>query len=402
MATMLTIPPGNENGVVQTWLRKDGEFVKAGEPVLVVETDKVAVEVEAPVDGTLAILVPEGTRVAVGEPLGRIGAGEQAPAATASPKQSNGAATVAVLREDGVPIASPLARRMAHDLGLNLLHIRGSGPGGRIIKDDVVQAAARKPEPVQPAPAPQMAPPPQPVSPQPAPAPAPAIAAAPMSGMRKAIAEQMERSARTTAHVTLVATVDMTDAYALYERLRPAIQKHYNTKLTLTHLFLKAVARALELHPKLNGHLSGDGLHLSKEVHLGVAVALEDGLVVPVLRHANTLSLGAIAAQSNRLAEQARAGTIPREAASGATFTVTNLGAYGIDAFTPIINVPEIAILGIGSASEQPAVRDGQLCIRRLATLSLAFDHRATDGATAAKLLSEIRAILEDPDLLIV
>ena len=400
MATMLTIPPGNENGVVQTWLRKDGEFVKAGEPVLVVETDKVAVEVEAPVDGTLAILVPEGTRVAVGEPLGRIGAGEQASAA-ASAQKSNGAATVAVLREDGVPIASPLARRMAHDLGLNLLHIRGSGPGGRIIKDDVVQAAARKPEPAQPAPQPAPAQQPAP-QPQVAPQPAPAIAAAPMSGMRKAIAEQMERSARTTAHVTLVATVDMTDAYALYERLRPAIQKHYNSKLTLTHLFLKAVARALELHPKLNGHLSGDGLHLSKEVHLGVAVALEDGLVVPVLRHANTLSLGAIAAQSNRLAEQARAGTIPREAASGATFTVTNLGAYGIDAFTPIINVPEIAILGIGSASEQPAVRDGQLCIRRLATLSLAFDHRATDGATAAKLLSEIRAILEDPDLLVV
>lgn len=400
MATMLTIPPGNENGVVQTWLRKDGEFVKAGEPVLVVETDKVAVEVEAPVDGTLAILVPEGTRVAVGEPLGRIGAGEQAPTA-ASPKQSNGAATVAVLREDGVPVASPLARRMAHDLGLNLLHIRGSGPGGRIIKDDVVQAAARQPAPAQPTPQPapvqQPAPPPQ-IAPQPA----PAIAATPLSGMRKAIAEQMERSARTTAHVTLVATVDMTDAYALYERLRPAIQKHYNAKLTLTHLFLKAVARALELHPQLNGHLTGDGLHLSKEVHLGVAVALEDGLVVPVLRHANTLSLGAIAAQSHRLAEQARAGTIPREAASGATFTVTNLGAYGIDAFTPIINVPEIAILGTGAVSEQPAVRDGQLCIRRLATLSLAFDHRATDGATAARLLSEIRSILEDPDLLIV
>ncbi len=233
------------------------------------------------------------------------------------------------------------------------------------------------------------------VPPAPAVAPAPARAI-PFIGMRQVIAERMTESLRTMAQVTLTTEVDVSELVKLREQVKTRFD------LTYTDLIVKTVTAALREHPLLNSTLVGDEIQFLAEMHIGVAVALEDGLIVPVVRHADRLSLREIAQETRRLAEAARAGTLTVDEATGSTFTITNLGMYGVDISTPVINPPEVAILGVGRIIEKPAVFQGEIVKRSMMALSLTFDHRIVDGAPAAAFLKTLAGLLEKPYLLFV
>jgi pyruvate dehydrogenase E2 component (dihydrolipoamide acetyltransferase) len=272
-------------------------------------------------------------------------------------------------------LASPMARRLAKEHGVDLAEVTGTGSGGRITEKDVlafVEAREKAPPPAAPA------------------------RAIPFIGMRQMIAERMTQSLQTMAQVTIHAEVDATELVRLREQLKEEFD------LTYTDLLVKAVAKALKVHPILNAALVGDEIHLLGEIHIGVAVALEEGLLVPVVRDAARKTLQEIAQETRRLAQGAREGTLTVDEVTGSTFTVTNLGAYGVDGFTPIINPPEVAILGVGQIVDKPAIHDGQIVPRSIMVLSLTIDHRIVDGAPGAEFLRTVREILESPYRLLV
>jgi pyruvate dehydrogenase E2 component (dihydrolipoamide acetyltransferase) len=214
--------------------------------------------------------------------------------------------------------------------------------------------------------------------------------------MRQTIAERMTQSLHTMAQLTIHTEVDATDLVRLREQLKEEFD------LTYTDLLIKAVAKALKAHPILNAALVGDEIHLLQEIHIGMAVALEDGLLVPVVRDADKKTLQEIAQETRRLAQGAREGTLTVDEVTGSTFTVTNLGAYGVDGFTPIINPPEVAILGVGRIVDKPAIHDGQIVRRSIMMLSLTIDHRIVDGAPGAQFLRTVKQLLESPYRLLV
>jgi pyruvate dehydrogenase E2 component (dihydrolipoamide acetyltransferase) len=218
--------------------------------------------------------------------------------------------------------------------------------------------------------------------------------------MRKAIAKQMTRSARTAPHVTITMEIDMTDAVRMRDHLLPEIEKSAGVRLSLTHLFLKAVSVALEEHPMLNSRWTDEGIYQFDQVNLGIAVAVADGLIVPVLRAASSLDLAGLVKQSTRLTQRARERTLGQEELSGGTFTVSNLGIHGVEAFTPIINPPETAILGVGRCAQRPVVVNDELAVRWTTLLSLSFDHRVVDGVQAAEFLTRVKDILEQPSVM--
>jgi pyruvate dehydrogenase E2 component (dihydrolipoamide acetyltransferase) len=279
-------------------------------------------------------------------------------------------------------LASPMAKSLAREHGLDLAQIKGSGPGGRITESDVenvIESRQRAPE-------------------------APALAAAPpagarvipFTGTRLMIAQRLSESLQTMAQVTASTEVDVTEMV----KMRAQVKKKFD--LTYTDILIKAVTLALKEHPLLNSTQVGDEIHLLEEYHIGVAVALEDGLIVPVVRNADKLTLQEIAKETRRLAEAARAGELNVDEVTGSTFTITNLGMYGIDTSTPIVNPPEVAILGVGRIIEKPAVFQGEITRRSLMGLSLTFDHRIVDGAPAASFLVTLTGLLESPYLLFV
>jgi pyruvate dehydrogenase E2 component (dihydrolipoamide acetyltransferase) len=265
-------------------------------------------------------------------------------------------------------LATSAAKKLAQEHGVNLAEVRGTGPGGRITEQDVlafVEARARVP--------------------------APPARIIPFVGMRQVIAENMVSSLQTMAQVTLHMEVDATELVKLREQLKADFD------LTYTDLLVKAVATALKRHPGLNATLIGDEIHLLEPIHVGVAVALQDGLIVPVLRDADKRTLPEIAQETRRLAQGARDGSLAVDEVTGGTFTITNLGAYGVDGFTPIINPPEVAILGVGRIVEKPAIHEGQVTRRSLMELSLTIDHRIVDGAPGADFLRTVKQLLESP-----
>ena len=270
--------------------------------------------------------------------------------------------------EDARLKASPLARRLAKEHGLELSAIVGSGPDGRIVRDDVLQASAAAPSTpsVVETAIPQQA-----------------TEVIPMSGIREIIAERMSLSVQTNASVTLHTEVDATAFVELRGMLNDKLQAR-EVSLTYTDLLVKVVANALREHPRLNATLTDEGIHLLQEINIGVAVALEDGLVVPVVRNADKERLSEISAQVRGFAERARGNQLTPSELQGGTFTITNLGNFGIDAFTPIINPPESAILGVGRILKKPVVDNDEIVVRSMLTLSLTFDHRVVDGAPAA------------------
>jgi pyruvate dehydrogenase E2 component (dihydrolipoamide acetyltransferase) len=374
-----------EAGTLLQWLKPDGSPVRAGEAIYIVESDKAEQEVEAFDSGILRIppgspppgsKVPVGTLLAYilqpGEPMPVAGT-PTAPAPAVPAPASRAAAPAAggarAPGRDG-PRASPRARRVARQLGVDWRALAGSGRTGRIVERDVRTATGVTA--------------------------APAARVVPLRSVRRVIAERMAVSARTVAPVTLTTEADAT---ALVQ-LRDALAAAPPTVPSYTDLIVKLVADALGEHPALNASLVGDAIVQHAAVHVGVAVDTERGLLAPVLRDAATKPLRQLAAESAALAAAARAGTIGPDALRGGTFTVTNLGMYDIDAFTPIVNLPECAVLGVGRIVARPVLAGEDppaIAVRRMLTLSLTFDHRLVDGAPAARFLQRVKQLVEAP-----
>ncbi len=361
-----------EEGIVVAWFKREGAQVQEGENLLEVQLAKVSYDIPAPVSGTLyRVLAPRDAVIRQGQVLALIlRPGEEAPAEAKAAVVGAAAAAGSAAAVAAPPArevrASPAARRLAKEHGIDLATVRAAAADGRITESDVQAAIAARAEA------------------------RPARTEA-LSPMRKIIARRMMESLRTSAQLTLTSEADVTELVGLRERLK----QEYD--VTYTDLIVKAAARALAAHPRLNARWSGDDLELPTEVNIGLAVSTDQGLIVPVVKDVSGKSLPEIAAETKRLAEKARAGTLTEQELTGGTFTVTNLGMYGIDAFTPIINPPEVAILGVGRIVARPAPRDGGLEWRQMLTLSLTFDHRAVDGAPAAEFLQTVRTYLEQP-----
>ncbi len=433
-------------GTVAEWHIPDGGEVKAGEMVYRLETEKIEFEVEAEAAGTVRHLVSEGTTLVPGSVVAYIlAAGEAMPAGAPAP--APGPAATSTARAPAPPTAalaggtapsSPLARRLAHEAGIDIASLRGSGPGGRVTEADVLAAKAAPAAATPPPPAAgheviaspvarrlaeelrielstvtgtgpggritkedveAAAAAPKPGTPRPA-GPA-AGTSVPVRGMRKVIAERMHASLREMAQLTMGMEVSMDDAVKLRTQL-VAEWEPEGVRPSYTDLVICAVAKALRQHPLLNARFGEKEIELVGEVHVGMAVALDDGLVVPVIRNADGLSLKEIAAESTRLATAARAGKLGLDEMAGGTFSVTALGMAGVDFFTPIVNPPNVAILGVGRIHD--AVRwEGDRPVRaQTMTLSLTIDHRAVDGAPGAAFLGTVRDLLEAPYRLLV
>lgn len=383
-----------EEGTVLKWLKAEGEPVAKGEPLLEVMTDKVNVVVDSPGSGMLRrVVVGEGATVPVKTLLAYIAEpdevlpGATPTVATPLPEAPNAFKTLAVANvQDENPRElkiSPAARRVAREHGLTevqMAGIKGSGPGGRIVEDDVRSYLQRLEN---------------------APSTIPGRTV-PVTGLRKTIAERMSRSKRTVADVTLGAEVDVTEATKLRDQLVGEWEGKTGLRVSFTDIVIKAAARALAEHPKLNSSLGDDGIVLHGEINVGVAVAVDDGLVVPVIRRADQKTLLDIVRTTRELSERARSGGLSVQDVTGGTFTVTNLGMFGVGFFTPIINHPEAAILGVGKIVRRVILENGHPVERPEMSLSLSFDHRIVDGVPAAQFLSRIKELLANPHLLFV
>ncbi|MGH7880815.1 MAG: dihydrolipoamide acetyltransferase family protein, partial [Candidatus Binataceae bacterium] len=370
-----------------------------------VETEKVLYEVEAPASGTLAAWTHEegaivecGGVVALiatpGEDLaalaGRYAGSAARSAASASIAIATAPATAgngetADVNADGRRAVSPVARKLAAQLGVDLGRVIGTGPGGRVTREDV-EGAARNPAMRTAAAsgngAPQMT---LPTAVDNSSAVAkPRLRGTPMRGMRKTIAARMQQSLRETAQLTISSEADVTAAVELRSRLMREFD------FTYTDLMIHGVARALARHPRMNSRLADDAIISLAEINIGMAVALDEGLIVPVIRAADRKDLRAIALETKELGERARSGRLKLEDVGGGTFTITNLGAFGVDVFTPILNLGEAGILGVGRIVEKPAVYRGEIVRRSMVALSLTFDHRIIDGAPAAAFLQTV------------
>lgn len=378
-----------QEGTLVEWLRPDGARVAKGEPIYRLETDKVSLEVEAPATGILQQVVAPGTVVPVNGLLGRILAEDETPPPV--PAGAEGAARAAGAVAAGPPApppaapeeirASPAARRLARELGVDLAAVAATARGGRIREADVQAFAARA---AAPRPAGDGA------------APAAARQVRPLAGRRRVIAERMHRSLQQMAQLTISQQVDVTECVRLREQLLQ-LWAADGLRPTYTDFVLRAAALALREHPDLNATLEDDGLVLHDAIDIGLAVDAPEGLIVPVLRGVDRLSLREVARASADLAERARANRLAPDDVQGGTFTVTTLGALGIDFFTPIVNPPQVAILGIGRVFPQLALEAGRVVERHALYLNLSFDHRALDGAPAARFLNRVKALLELP-----
>jgi pyruvate dehydrogenase E2 component (dihydrolipoamide acetyltransferase) len=440
-----------EKGKIIEWLKQEGDAVAKGEPLVVIETDKVITEVESPVDGVvLKIAVAAEEERPIGSPLVLLGSadeqlseadiqqllGDDAAAAPAAPPvpapvPTPAAPPRAAAAGERVKI-SPIARKLCDELGIDPGTVTGTGPGGRITREDVQKAAQAAPAPVaaervkispvarklceemgvDPAAVTGTGPgsritrddvlkAAEAAKAAPAAAAAPMVAGGtvPLRGMRGRVAERMFQSWNTIPRVTEVMLVDMNATVSFRQAMLVQWEQQYGVRISLNDLITKAVAAALRRHPRLNATLVDQEVHLHESVNVGVAVNLDEGLIVPVIADADRKDLGQIARESRELAEKARAVPMrlsPDEVNNG-TFTITNLGTTGIDLFTPIINPPQVAILGVGMVQRRPVVVGDALAIRPSVYLCLVFDHRAVDGVPAANFLQELQRLFEKP-----
>ena len=423
-------------GTVSKWLKKVGDEVKEGEPLFEVETDKLTNTIESSASGVLRhIFVEEGTTVPLFGKLAIIAAADEdisallggaAPAAAAAPEAAAAPAPAAPARAAGERIiAAPAAKKLAKELGIDLALVTGTGPNGRITLDDVKNY---KPAPAAPvveeAPKTKASPLAAAVAKdlgidlekigakdrvlaedslhylestrEKAAEEAPREEVVPMNGMRKAIARNMLNSHMTSPTVTANLSVDMSAMKGYREQL-----KAKEIKVSYTDLLVKFIAKALTEFPLLNCSVEDNKIIYKHYVNMGVAVALDNGLVVPNVTDADKKSLTEISKEIKELAKLAREGGLPMEKLQGGTFTITNLGMYGVESFTPIINQPEVAILGVTTMEDRAVVRNGEIVIRPMMTLSLTFDHRVVDGSVAAEFLQRVKALLENPALML-
>jgi pyruvate dehydrogenase E2 component (dihydrolipoamide acetyltransferase) len=403
-----------EKGKVIEWLKQEGQTVSKGEPLLVVETDKVVTEVEAPADGivlkilvqpdeerpigaTLALLAAPGEALSEADMRQLLAAETPSVAALAVPAASVASPpSAAPMRDTGERVKiSPIARKLAEELGIDTASLQGSGPGGRITKEDVLRVAEAGQAAPPAAPAPVAAG--SPVTSVPAATRLSVSRTVPLTGMRGRVAERMLQSWNTIPRVTEVMQVDMSATVAFREAMLGQWEQQYGLRISLNDMITKAVATALARHPRLNATLVGQEVRLHDSVNIGVAVNLDEGLIVPVICHADQKELGQLARESRELAERARLGRLQLPDISDGTFTITNLGTTGIDLFTPIINPPQVAILGVGMVQRRPVVVGDALAIRPSVYLCLVFDHRALDGVPAANFLQEVQRLLGKP-----
>ena len=406
---LLQLSPSMDDGTVTTWLKKEGDQVEEGEELYEVESDKVSAPVKSPATGIVhQLTVKEGENVQVGAMLAILalpGEKLEAPAAVDQAESTAAAAPASVVApvsaapspepsasRSGRIFVSPRARRVAKELGVDPTTLTGTGPGGRVLERDVV--AASKAVPAAPV---------APVAPAPAAVPMPgAFDAVRLAGMRKAIAERMHHSKSTTAPVTLTSEVDMSEVAKLRSQINTEWESKFNIRVSYTDVIVRAVTKALGEHPAVNASLVDQEIRRHKDINVGVAVALDEGLIVPNIPNADQKSLLEISTTVRDLAGKARDGSLSHTEVTGGTFTITNLGTYGVEAFTPIINYPECAILGVGRIADRAVVRDGEIVIRPTMWLSLTFDHRIVDGAPAAQFLARVQNLLESPYLLFV
>jgi pyruvate dehydrogenase E2 component (dihydrolipoamide acetyltransferase) len=396
MAVKVVMPQFDEtmrSGKIVAWMKKEGEKVNKGEPIAQVETQKLTVEIEAPDNGILAkILAKEGDDIPILQTIAIIALpGEslkvespsreieltQAERKIEKPEE----APTDILEEPEmvnarVPI-SPLARKLAREHGIDLAKIKGSGPGGRISREDVM----REIEESKTTAAPELH----------------YSKVMPISKIRKTIAERMSYSAKNAPQVTVTVEADLSEIVRLRERILSGIEAETGIRLSYTDLLVKAAAVALRQEPMLNSRFDGDVIRLIEEINIGVAVEVPEGLIVPVVRDADKKTLAQIARSTKQLVDGARDGKLSSSELTGGTFTITNLGPFGVDVFTPLINPPETAILGVGKIADKPMASDGKVEIRPMMYLSLSFDHRVIDGALAARFLQRIKQILEHP-----
>ena len=421
-----------EAATVVEWLKREGERVEKGEPLLTVETDKVTVEVESPASGVLAgVRAVPGQVVPVTEVIAYIlQPGEEL---SESASQQIGRLADLPLPLSSAP-ATPVAQRLAAAAGVDLSAVQGTGLRGRVTKVDVMAAAAPPPGKVRATPAARRSAREQEVdlqtiagsgprgrvqaadvAPSPSqgegrgegPAPSPDLGrgeavVVPLAGMRRMIAERMTASYREAPHITFTVRVDMSGFEQVRAQFNAKAQVTGQPRASVTALIVKAVAWALKRHPYLNSTLDGDEIHLLPEVNVGVAVALEEGLIVPVVHDADRKSVGEIAAEVHGLTARARQGRLAPADVAGGTFTVSNLGPFGIEQFTAIINLPQAAILAVGATQQEAVVgEDGQVVARPVMRMTLSADHRIVDGAVAARFLSDLREALEAPALIL-
>lgn len=388
MAISVVMPAlemAQETGKLISWLKKEGDPVVKGEPLLEIETDKAVMEIESPADGVLAGLKAQaGAEVPVGRTIAWIVRPGESPPIEEVPAESGRKITAAVasLQASGTPLSttqgasqnlkiSPKARRLASERGVNLNDVRGTGPGGEILASDILAAVESKST-------------------------ASAIIPRSMSAISRLMAERTAESWKTVPHFFLTREVD---AEALNERRRhlgPEIEKSHAAKLTHTDLLVAVVARVLRKHPLMNASWIGESIRENPEIHIGVAMAVEGGVVAPVIRNADKANLGEIAAQRRDLTERARSGKLrPADIANG-TFTISNLGMFGVDAFTAIIIPPQAAMLAVGAIADRVVAVDGRPAVRPTMTLTLSSDHRVVDGARAAEFMRELVQAIAD------
>lgn len=430
MAITVKVPALGESlvdAVVGTWLKTEGEAVSTGETILELETDKVNLDVTADSDGVLSkIIAHEGDVVEVGASLAEIepGAGVAAPAETGKQEQAavnENAAPEPEKQEaaagGGIAVrATPVVQRLAEEHGIDLYSIQGSGPDGRITRDDVMMARAQAQASA--APTPPSAPAPSAVSPAPTSLPA---AAQPQSSgktapaaevadrtervrltrRRQTIAKRLVEAQQTAAMLTTFNEVDMTAIMDLRKRRKDAFKEAHGVNLGFMSFFTKAIVGALKAFPDVNSELDGDDLVLKKFYDIGIAVGTDAGLVVPVVRDADSKSFAGIEQDIRNLATRARDGKLGLEELQGGTFTITNGGVYGSLLSTPILNTPQVGILGMHNIVQRPVAIDGEVVIRPMMYIALSYDHRVVDGATSVQFLVKVKELLEDPETLL-
>jgi pyruvate dehydrogenase E2 component (dihydrolipoamide acetyltransferase) len=424
--TMEALSPTMEEGRLVKWLKNEGDTVAKGDVLAEVETDKAVMELTARGDGVLrARLAGEGDTRPVGDLLAVIGAPDEnidaliktkAPAVAVTPSEPSAPPKEAppVSQPAPAPVAqqppapppssptsgngggrarsSPLARRLASERGLDLGQLHGSGPGGRVIRRDIEAAAAAPASAAAAAPATRPAPS------------APRSTAAgdfediPLTQIRKTIARRLAESNGPIPTFFLTADFDLTSVRELRTRM---IALGDEFKVSYNDILLKAFATALSQHPEVNAHWMGDSIRHHHRVHLGMAVAVEDGLITPIIADADRKRISEIARESRELAKRARERKLAPEEYTGATATVSNLGMFGIDEFTAIINPPEVAIFAVGAVGDVPVVIDGELAVRTRVRITMSCDHRAVDGATGARFMQSLRRLIENPLMLV-
>ncbi|HVS20357.1 MAG TPA: pyruvate dehydrogenase complex dihydrolipoamide acetyltransferase [Pyrinomonadaceae bacterium] len=430
MATQIVMPklsPTMEEGQLARWLKKEGDKVSMGEPLAEIDTDKATMEMQALSNGVLRkILIQEGESAPLGQPIAIIGepdedissllkaTGEKAPKTTATseakeaeqppedtkpvPSQTSAPAkeseaAVQPSRDGGRQLVSPIAARMAADAGVNLSSLKGSGPGGRIIKRDIETAISENKPSASAAPKLRAAAPSRPAEKGAVYGPS-FYRDEPVSEMRRTIARRLVMSLGPVPHFFITTEIDMERAADMRRSINELFPE---VKLSINDIIIKVTAAALMQHPQVNASFQDKTVRYYEHADLGIAVATENGLITPVVRSADLKSLLEIAGEVRELATRARARKLKPEEYTGASFSISNLGMFGIDEFTAVINPPEGAILAVGAMAPKPVVKDGQIVIRQTMRVTMSCDHRVIDGATGAQFLQTFKQILENP-----